>query len=130
MRGQLADAQADTGSAVDAVRAVAKAIIGGIRSQGSGGAHSSTQSPSTPTRPTPSTRPFCAPGVVSRHRHKPVGAGIGDTPADADARHLVMLRDSAMAAGCLFDPALISDISLRGVEGIVQSRMQAPTPVG
>ena len=49
-------------------------------------------------------------------------AQIGDTPADADGRQLVMLRDGAMAAGCLFDPELISDTFLQGVEGILQTR--------
>ncbi|MFI9025457.1 TetR/AcrR family transcriptional regulator [Streptomyces sp. NPDC053560] len=129
MRGQLADAQADTGSAVDAVRAVAKAITDGIRSQGFRGcaflnAVAEYPDPSHPVHQ-----------AVLRHRQwfldtvTDLLARVGDTPADADARHLVMLRDGAMAAGCLFDPALISDTFLRGVEGIVQSRMQAPAPV-
>ncbi|EPD68749.1 hypothetical protein HMPREF1211_00265 [Streptomyces sp. HGB0020] len=33
-----------------------------------------------------------------------------------------MLRDGAMAAGCLFDPKLISDTFLHGVEGIIKAR--------
>ncbi|MGK5683665.1 TetR/AcrR family transcriptional regulator [Actinoplanes sp. URMC 104] len=40
--------------------------------------------------------------------------------SDAAARHYVMLRDGAMAAGCLFDPALVADTFLRGVEGLVR----------
>ncbi|RQX14962.1 TetR family transcriptional regulator [Micromonospora ureilytica] len=39
--------------------------------------------------------------------------------ADPAARHFVMLRDGAMAAGCLFDPALVSETFLRGVEGLL-----------
>ncbi|GAA0451146.1 TetR/AcrR family transcriptional regulator [Streptomyces olivaceiscleroticus] len=129
MRGQLADAQAGTGSAVDAVRAVAKSITGGIQSQGFRGCaflNAVAEYPD-PTHPVHQ--------AVLRHREwfldtiTDLLARIGDAPADADARHLVMLRDGAMAAGCLFDPALIADTFLRGVEGIVQSRMQAPTPV-
>ena len=42
--------------------------------------------------------------------------------ADADARHLVMLRDGAMAAGCLFDAELISETFLHAVEGLLQTR--------
>jgi hypothetical protein len=33
-----------------------------------------------------------------------------------------MLRDGAMAAGCLFDPDLISDTFLHGVEGLIKAR--------
>ena len=40
--------------------------------------------------------------------------------SDAAARHFVMLRDGAMAAGCLFDPALVVETFLRGVEGLVR----------
>ena len=36
------------------------------------------------------------------------------------ARHFVMLRDGAMAAGCLFDPTLVADTFLRGVEGLLR----------
>jgi hypothetical protein len=32
-----------------------------------------------------------------------------------------MLRDGAMAAGCLFDPALICETFLRGVDGLVET---------
>ncbi|MBI0300787.1 TetR family transcriptional regulator, partial [Streptomyces sp. PRKS01-29] len=49
-------------------------------------------------------------------------AQVGDAPADEAARHLVMLRDGAMAAGCLFDPKLISETFLQGVEGILRVR--------
>ena len=49
-------------------------------------------------------------------------AEVGDAPAAPAARHLVMLRDGAMAAGCLFDPELISETFLQAVEGILQSR--------
>jgi AcrR family transcriptional regulator len=36
------------------------------------------------------------------------------------AQHFVMLRDGAMAAGCLFDPAVICETFLRGVGGLVE----------
>nr|WP_221379024.1 TetR/AcrR family transcriptional regulator [Actinoplanes polyasparticus] len=45
-----------------------------------------------------------------------------EAPAETAARHFVMLRDGAMAAGCLFDPSLVSDTFLRGVEGLLQAR--------
>ncbi len=45
----------------------------------------------------------------------------GCVPSDASGRHFVMLRDGAMAAGCLFDPSLISETFLHGVEGILRT---------
>ncbi|MFJ6167636.1 TetR/AcrR family transcriptional regulator [Micromonospora orduensis] len=47
-------------------------------------------------------------------------AQVHQETADPAARHFVMLRDGAMAAGCLFDPALVSDTFLRGVEGLLR----------
>ena len=49
-------------------------------------------------------------------------AGVRETPAELSARHFVMMRDGAMAAGCLFDPALVCDTFLRGVDGLLQTR--------
>ncbi|GGO13978.1 TetR/AcrR family transcriptional regulator [Micromonospora parathelypteridis] len=46
-------------------------------------------------------------------------AQVHQETADPAARHFVMLRDGAMAAGCLFDPALVSETFLRGVEGLL-----------
>jgi AcrR family transcriptional regulator len=47
-------------------------------------------------------------------------AGVAeDTSAEA-ARHFVMLRDGAMAAGCLFDPKLVTETFRRGVDGLVR----------
>ncbi|MFI7492725.1 TetR/AcrR family transcriptional regulator [Micromonospora echinaurantiaca] len=48
-------------------------------------------------------------------------AGIQEIEAEPAARHFVMLRDGAMAAGCLFDRALISETFLRGVEGLIRT---------
>lgn len=47
-------------------------------------------------------------------------AGVHDETADSAARHFVMLRDGAMAAGCLFDPALVSETFLHGIEGLLR----------
>jgi AcrR family transcriptional regulator len=46
-------------------------------------------------------------------------ARIDLTTAEASARHFVMLRDGAMAAGCLFDTKLIRETFLHGVDGLV-----------
>lgn len=47
-------------------------------------------------------------------------AQLQEETAESAARHFVMLRDGAMAAGCLFDPALVSETFLRGVEGLLR----------
>ncbi|MCQ4206568.1 TetR/AcrR family transcriptional regulator [Streptomyces longispororuber] len=130
MRGQISGVLADAGSAVDAVRAVARAITDGIQSEGFRGCAFLNAVSEYPDPAHPVHR------AVLRHRQwfldtvTELLARIGDAPADADGRHLVMLRDGAMAAGCLFDPALISGTFLRGIEGIVRSRVEAAAPVG
>jgi hypothetical protein len=48
-------------------------------------------------------------------------AQIREAPAKTAARHFVMLRDGAMAAGCLFDPALVGETFLRGVAGLLNA---------
>ncbi|MGW5557482.1 TetR/AcrR family transcriptional regulator [Micromonospora sp. NPDC003944] len=47
-------------------------------------------------------------------------AQVQEETAESAARHFVMLRDGAMAAGCLFDPALVSETFLLGVEGLLR----------
>jgi hypothetical protein len=48
-------------------------------------------------------------------------ARIAETSAEAAAQHFVMLRDGAMAAGCLFDRVVICETFLRGVDGLVET---------
>ena len=47
-------------------------------------------------------------------------AQVAEDSSDAAARHFVMLRDGAMAAGCLFEPELVVETFLRGVEGLIR----------
>ena len=47
-------------------------------------------------------------------------AQVAEESSDAAARHFVMLRDGAMAAGCLFAPALVVETFRAGVEGLVR----------
>lgn len=49
-------------------------------------------------------------------------AQTGKIDAEPAARHFVMLRDGAMAAGSLTDPALVCATFLRGVEGLLAYR--------
>jgi AcrR family transcriptional regulator len=52
-------------------------------------------------------------------------ARIGDLPAEPAGRHFVMLRDGAMAAGCLADPAEVCETFLRGVDELLRVRTGA-----
>ena len=54
------------------------------------------------------------------HTITEVLAQIGDAPAEPAARHVVMLRDGAMATGCLSDPEPICETFLQGVESLLQ----------
>ena len=49
-------------------------------------------------------------------------SGIGKIDPEPAARHFVMLRDGAMAAGCLTDPESICETFLRGIEGLLKYR--------
>jgi AcrR family transcriptional regulator len=54
-------------------------------------------------------------------------AQVHQKTADPAARHFAMLRDGAMAAGCLFDPELVSDTFLRGIEGLLRVNTERQT---
>ncbi|MEU8327882.1 TetR/AcrR family transcriptional regulator [Micromonospora sp. NPDC048839] len=54
-------------------------------------------------------------------------AQVQEETAESAARHFVMLRDGAMAAGCLFDPAKVSETFLRGVEGLLRVTAERPS---
>ncbi|MET8472448.1 TetR/AcrR family transcriptional regulator [Streptomyces sp. NPDC006422] len=121
IRGQIEAVRAQGLSAPDTVRAVARTITEGIRSQGFRGcaflnAAAEYPDPSHPVHQ-----------AVLTHRQWFLDTAVelldqaGCAPADAAGRHFVMLRDGAMAAGCLSDAQLVSETFLDGVEGILRS---------
>ncbi|MCK2218449.1 TetR/AcrR family transcriptional regulator [Actinomadura sp. ATCC 31491] len=121
MRGQAAGAVAAALPAAGTVRALAEAIAQGIRSPGFRGcaflnAAAEYPDPASPVRQ-----------AVLAHRQwfldtvTDLLAQVRRTGAEPAARHFVMLRDGAMAAGCLFDPALVGETFLRGVDGLLQA---------
>jgi AcrR family transcriptional regulator len=122
IRKQVAAARASDGSPADRIRAVARTIAEGIRSPGFRGcaflnAAAEYHDPAHPIH-----------RAVLAHREwflttvTDLLARTGKAPADAAGRHFVMLRDGAMAAGCLFDPELVTETFLQGVEGILRTR--------
>ncbi|MGY6024595.1 TetR/AcrR family transcriptional regulator [Streptomyces spinosirectus] len=122
IRAQVATARESSHSPVDKVRAVARSITEGIRSPGFRGCAFLNAVAEYPDPGHPVHRAVLAHRQWFLETITELLAPIGDAPADAAARHLVMLRDGAMAAGCLFDPELISETFLQAVEGILQSR--------
>jgi AcrR family transcriptional regulator len=122
IRAQVAAAVADNPSPADQIRAIAAGIADNIKSPGFRGcaflnAAAEYHDPAHPVHQ-----------AVLTHRQwfldtvTDLLAQAGGTPADAAGRHFVMLRDGAMAAGCLFDPELITQTFLDGVEGMLKLR--------
>ncbi|MGK5740013.1 TetR/AcrR family transcriptional regulator [Micromonospora sp. URMC 103] len=107
--------------APDALRAIAESIAQGIRSAGFRGCAFLNAVAEYPDPDHPVHQ------AVLAHRQwflDTVGtlmASIRKPGADLAARHFVMLRDGAMAAGCLFDPTLVCDTFLHGVEGLLRA---------
>ena len=117
------DAARDRGeSADDVIRAVAAAIAEDIQRPGFRGCAFLNAAAEYPDPAHPVHR------AVLRHRDwflATVGglfAETGKPDAEPAARHFVMLRDGAMAAGCLADPALVCETFLRGIEGLLGYR--------
>ncbi|MFF7158260.1 TetR family transcriptional regulator [Streptomyces sp. NPDC008139] len=122
LRAQAETALAGAGSAADQVRAVARSITEGIRSPGFRGCAFLNAVAEYPDPAHPIHQAVLAHRQWFLDTVTDLLAQVGYDPADAAGRHLVMLRDGAMAAGCLFDPELISETFLQGVEGILAAR--------
>ncbi|MFJ8546618.1 TetR/AcrR family transcriptional regulator [Streptomyces sp. NPDC093586] len=132
IRTQITTAIASTPSPPDQVRAVARTITDSIQSPGFRGcaflnAAAEYFDPAHPIHQ-----------AVLAHRQwflttlTDLLARTNEAEAPAAGQHLVMLRDGAMAAGCLFDPKRISETFLHGVEGLLRTITEdAPdNPVG
>ncbi|CAM5423050.1 TetR/AcrR family transcriptional regulator [Streptomyces cyaneofuscatus] len=122
IRAGIEAARAGEESAADAVRAVGRFITGGIQNPGFRGCAFLNAVAEYPDPAHPIHQ------AVMAHRQwfldtvTELLAQVGDQPADGAGRHLVMLRDGAMAAGCLSDPKPIAETFLLGVEGILRAR--------
>jgi AcrR family transcriptional regulator len=121
IRGQAATVITAGLPASDALRAIAEGIARDIQSDGFRGcaflnAVAEYPDPSSPVHQ-----------AVLAHRKwfldtiTTLMASMQKTKAEPAAQHFVMLRDGAMATGCLFDRALICETFLRGVEGLIRT---------
>lgn len=122
LRARFARAEESGGPADEVLRAVAADIAGDVRNDGFRGcaflnAAAEFPDPEHPVRLRITEHRDWFLGVVTDLLSR-----VGDGPADAAGRHFVMLRDGAMAAGCLADPDSVSATFLDGVEGLLWSR--------
>jgi AcrR family transcriptional regulator len=122
IRAQVAAARTTGGAPADVVRAVAATIADGIRSPGFRGCAFLNAAAEYPDPAHPVHQ------AVLAHRQwflatvTELLAPVGETAPGPAAGHFVMLRDGAMAAGCLSDPAPICETFLAGVDGILRHR--------
>jgi AcrR family transcriptional regulator len=119
IRDQVETAVADR-TPSDAVRAVAASIAEGIRSPGFRGCAFLNAVAEYPDPDHPVHRAVLAHRQWFLDTIRTLMTSIEERRAEAAAQHFVMLRDGAMSAGCLFDPALICETFLRGVDGLVE----------
>ena len=120
IRSQVDTAIAAGPPASDAVRAVAASIAQGIQSPGFRGCAFLNAVAEYPDPDHPVHKAVLAHRQWFLDTINTLMARIQETKAEPAARHFVLLRDGAMAAGCLFDPVLICETFLRGVDGLVQ----------
>jgi AcrR family transcriptional regulator len=122
IRAQVTTARAAGLSAIDTVRAVAEGIANDIQRTEFRGCAFLNAAAEYPDPAHPVHK------AVLTHRQwfldtvTELLANTGERAPEPAARHFVMLRDGAMAAGCLTDPAPIRETFLRGVEGILKYR--------
>ncbi|BBH70733.1 TetR family transcriptional regulator [Actinoplanes sp. OR16] len=119
IRAQVHGAVSGDLSAGDTVRAVATTIADGIQSPGFRGCAFLNAVAEYPDPDSPVHQLILAHRQWFHDTMHTLLARVHETKAEAAAQHFVMLRDGAMAAGCLFDPAQICDTFLRGVDGLV-----------
>ncbi|MDQ7808761.1 TetR family transcriptional regulator [Amycolatopsis sp. A133] len=122
IRGGIEAARAAGGPPADVVRAVAGSIADGIRSPGFRGCAFLNAAAEYPDPAHPVHRTVLAHRQWFLDTVTELLAATGETPPEPAAQHFVMLRDGAMAAGCLSDPAPICETFLLGVEGLLRFR--------
>ncbi|AGL16314.1 TetR/AcrR family transcriptional regulator [Actinoplanes sp. N902-109] len=121
-RARVDAAIAANPSPADALTGVAEAIAQSIRSPGFRGCAFLNAAAEYPGADQPVHQEIIAHRQWFLDTLTVLMAQVNPESAAPAARHYVMLRDGAMAAGCLFDPALVAETFLRGIEGLVRSR--------
>lgn len=120
MRAQAEEAATRGHSPADTLRALSQAIAGGIRSPEFRGCAFLNAAAEYPDPDHPVHQAVLAHREWFQSTVTELFAQIRDTSAEPAALHFVMLRDGAMAAGCLSDAEVVCETFLRGVEGLLQ----------
>jgi AcrR family transcriptional regulator len=123
IRGQVAAITARGLPAADTLRAIAGSIADGVRSPGFRGCAFLNAAAEYPDPAHPVHQAVLAHREWFSDTVTEVLARVGDAPAEPAARHFVLLRDGAMATGCLSDPDPICETFLQGVEGLLRLHM-------
>ncbi|XVV14999.1 TetR/AcrR family transcriptional regulator [Actinoplanes sp. CA-131856] len=119
-RGAVTAAIAAHATAADSLLAIANTIAGDIKRPGFRGCAFLNAAAEFPDVDHPVHQQIIAHRQWFLDTLTTLMAQVAEDSSDAAARHFVMLRDGAMAAGCLFDPALVVDTFLRGIEGLIR----------
>jgi AcrR family transcriptional regulator len=122
IRDQVGAARDHGGTPADVVRAVAESIAAGIRMPGFRGCAFLNAAAEYPDPAHPVHQAVLAHRDWFSRTVTEVLAAVGETPPEPAARHFVMLRDGAMAAGCLTDPEQVCATFLLGVDGLLAHR--------
>jgi AcrR family transcriptional regulator len=121
-RDQVGEALGSRQPAVDILRAIAKSIADGIQSAGFRGCAFLNAVAEYPDPEHPVHKTVLAHREWFLRTITDLLSQVGETPPELAGRHFVMLRDGAMAEGCLADPVEVCDTFLQGVDGILQHR--------
>ncbi|MCO1597469.1 TetR/AcrR family transcriptional regulator [Micromonospora sp. RHAY321] len=119
-RGSIDAAIATNPSAVDQLLAIAGSVAQTIQSPGFRGCAFLNAAAEYPETDHPVRQEIIAHRQWFLDTLTTLMAQVHEETADPAARHFVMLRDGAMAAGCLFDPVLVSETFLQGIEGLLR----------
>lgn len=122
IRALAETAQASAESGADKVRALCRALAAGIRTPGFRGCAFLNAAAEYPDPQHPVHQAVLAHRQWFQETVTELLARTGSAPAGPAGRHLVMLRDGAMASGCLTDPELVCETFLQGVEDILRTR--------
>lgn len=106
--------------APEALRAVAESIAKDIQSAGFRGCAFLNAVAEYPDPDHPVHQAVLAHRQWFLHTISTLMVSIQKAEAEPAAQHYVMLRDGAMAAGCLFNPVQICETFLRGIEGLIR----------
>jgi len=128
VRGQAGRAVAAGLPPAETLRALGRSIATDIQSPGFRGCAFLNAAAEYPDPESPVHRAVLAHRQWFRHTVTTLLTQILGDSAEPAARHFVMIRDGAMAAGCLFDPALVSETFLRGIDRLLDVSVEHRAP--